>query len=55
MSGERCGRPGRRWSDGKDTRAAKIKAALKNKGRQIDDPARRIDQRDGTERLPMTP
>ena len=46
---------GRRWSDGMDTWAAKIDAALDTKDRQIADLARRIDEPDGTEHLPMTP
>jgi hypothetical protein len=46
---------GRRWSDRMDSWAAKIEAALETKDRQIADPARWIDERDGTERLLMTP
>ena len=38
-----------------DSWAAKIEAALETKDRQVADLARRIDQADGTERLPMTP
>jgi hypothetical protein len=45
---------GRRWSDGLDTWAAKIEAALETEDRQIADLARRIDEPDGTEHLPMT-
>jgi hypothetical protein len=37
-----------RWSDGMDSRAAKIEAALEAK------PARRIDEPGGTEHIPMT-
>jgi hypothetical protein len=46
---------GRRWSDGIDTWAAKIEAALETKDRQIADLAGRIDEPDGTERLLVTP
>ena len=46
---------GRRWSDGIDTWAAKIEAALETKDRQIADLAGRIDEPDGKEHLPMTP
>jgi hypothetical protein len=45
---------GRRWSDGMDIWAAKIEAALDTTDRQIADLARRIDEPDGTEHLPMT-
>jgi len=38
-----------------DTWAAKIDAALDTKDGQIADLARRIDEPDGTEHLPMTP
>ena len=43
---------GRRWSDGMDTWAAKIEAALETKDRQVADLARRIDLPDETEHLP---
>jgi hypothetical protein len=43
---------GRRWSDGMDTWAAKIEAALETKDRQIAGLARRIDLPDETEHLP---
>jgi hypothetical protein len=46
---------GRRWSYGIDTWAAKIEADLETKDRPIADLARRIDEPDGKERLPMTP
>jgi hypothetical protein len=46
---------GRRWSDGMDTRAAKMEAALETKDRQIADLARRIDEPNGTEHLAMSP
>jgi hypothetical protein len=45
---------GRRWSYGMDTWAAKIESALETKDRQIADLARRIDEPNGTEHLPMT-
>ena len=38
-----------------DTWAAKIEAALETKDRQVAGLARRIDEPDGTEYLPVTP
>jgi hypothetical protein len=38
-----------------DSWAAKIEGALETKDRQIPDLARRIDEPDGKEHLPMTP